>query len=320
MPPYFDYREESETEEESGQSEEESSNDDKGIEDDSEDKMYINENKKIRTRNPPKSLANIMSKLTDAQIGTLKDMGFGSFIGYKINRVPTALARWLLLNYDPRTSVLQARDVKIKITSQTVHDIFGLPIGGKEIVEVNQAKKTDEVIEEWRVLYAQKCMPMVLKRSSTVVITKSTTRKLIMLQKEMIASNKKIIAHDTDIETHEIIAVKTTPEKERMTKSKIIAAKNAKEMIASNKKIIAPDTDIETHEIIAAETTLEKERMIKSKIIAAKNAVSQSPIKAVNFGDISGKASNGISNTPKDAQVNGFLMNKTDLCIKLFYN
>ncbi|GJV89482.1 hypothetical protein Tco_1533420, partial [Tanacetum coccineum] len=40
-----------------------------------------------------------------------------------------------------------------------------------------------------------------------------------------------------------------------------------------------------------------------SKIIAAKNAVSRSPIKAVNLGDISGKASNGISNTPKDAQV-----------------
>ncbi|GJW08988.1 hypothetical protein Tco_1571411 [Tanacetum coccineum] len=350
----FDYREESETEEESGQSEEESSNDDKGIEDDSEDKMYINENKKIRTRNPPKSLANIMSKLTDAQIGTLKDMGFGSFIGYKINRVPTALARWLLLNYDPRTSVLEAGDVKIKITSQTVHDIFGLPMGGKEIVELNQAKKTDEVIEEWRVhfkglatikpsdvakrilereddagrifklnflvlfvtqmmnstkcgtvnqtfltclkkgmdikkldwcgyllkclkrtktlwkggifngpstfltvLYAQKCMPMVLKRSSTAVITKWTTRKLIMLQKEMIASNKKIIA---------------------------------------------PDTDIETHEIKAAETTPEKERMTKSKIIAAKNVVSQSHIKAVNLGDISGKASNGIFNTPKDAQ------------------
>ncbi|GKB44115.1 hypothetical protein Tco_0889057 [Tanacetum coccineum] len=111
----FDYREES------GESEEESSNEDKGIEDDGEDKMYINENKKIQTR---------------------------SFVGYKINRFPTALALWLLLNYDPTTSVLQAGDVKIKITSQTVHDIFGLPMRGKEIVELNQAKKTDEVIEE----------------------------------------------------------------------------------------------------------------------------------------------------------------------------
>ncbi|GKC82108.1 hypothetical protein Tco_1137825 [Tanacetum coccineum] len=102
----FDYREESETEEESGESEEESSNEDKGIEDDSEDKMYINKNKKNRTRNPPKSLANIMSKLTDTQIESLKDIGFGSFVGYKIKRFPTALARWLFLNYDPRTSVL----------------------------------------------------------------------------------------------------------------------------------------------------------------------------------------------------------------------
>ncbi|GJW35340.1 hypothetical protein Tco_0058260 [Tanacetum coccineum] len=189
----------------------------------------------------------------------------------------------------------KAGDEKIKLTSQTVHDIFRLPMGGKEIVELNQAKKTIEVIEEWRgmdikkldwcgyllkclkrtktlwngglfngpstfltVLYAQKCMPMVLKRSSTTVITKWTSRKLIMLQKEMIASNMKIIAPDTNIETHEIIVAKTTPEKEKMT---------------------------------------------KSKIIAAKNAVSQSFIKVVNLGDISGKVSNGISNTPKDAHV-----------------
>ncbi|GJS98608.1 hypothetical protein Tco_0819778 [Tanacetum coccineum] len=89
------------------------------------------------------------------------------------------------------------------------------------------------------VLYAQKYMPVVLKRSSTTVITKWTARKLIMFQKEMIASNKKIIAHDTDIESHEITA---------------------------------PDTDIESHEIIAAKTTPKKERMTKSKIIAAKKS------------------------------------------------
>nr|GEV56537.1 hypothetical protein [Tanacetum cinerariifolium] len=162
----IDYGEESKTEEESSESEEESSNEDKGIEDNSEDKMYINE-KKIRTRNPPKSLANIMS------------------------------------------------------------------------------------------FVCSKCMPMVLKRSSTAVITKWTARKLIMLQKEIIDSNKNIFAPDTDIKTHETNAAKTTPKKERMT---------------------------------------------KSKIIAAKNAVSQSTIKVVNLGHISGKSSNRISNTPKDAQ------------------
>nr|GEW31904.1 hypothetical protein [Tanacetum cinerariifolium] len=92
----------------------------------------------------------------------------------------------------------------------------------KKVVKVKK-----KVAMKTKVLYAQKCMPMVLKRSSTTVIIKWTTRKLIMLQKEMIALNKKIIALDTDIETHEIIAAKTTPEKQRMTKSNIIAAKNA---------------------------------------------------------------------------------------------
>nr|GEW57559.1 ulp1 protease family, C-terminal catalytic domain-containing protein [Tanacetum cinerariifolium] len=116
---------------------------------------------------------------------------------------------------------------------------------------------------------------MVLKRSSTTVITKWTARKLIMLQKEMIASNKNTIAPDTDIETHETNAAKTTPEKERMT---------------------------------------------KSKIIVAKNVVSQSPIKAVNLGDISGKSSNGISNTPKDAQVTASGLRKKITMLEVLMN
>ncbi|GJV22975.1 hypothetical protein Tco_1375670 [Tanacetum coccineum] len=61
-----------------------------------------------------------------------------------------------------------------------------------------------------------------------------------------------------------------------------------------------------------AETTpVKKKRMTKLRIIAGENVVSQSPIKAINLGDKSGKASNRISNTPKDAQLNGFLMNIT---------
>ncbi|GJR49705.1 hypothetical protein Tco_1400226 [Tanacetum coccineum] len=207
----FDYREESETEEESGEIEEESSNEHKGIEDDSEDKIESN-------------ISHLLKKGTD-----IKKL---DWCGY-------------LLKCFKRTKTLWKG---------------GLFNGPSTFLTV---------------LYAQKCMPIVLKRSSTTtVITKSTARKFIMLQKEMIASNKMINASDTDIETHEIIAAKTT---------------------------------------------LEKERMTKSKIIAAKNAVSQSPIKAINLGDKSGKASNGISNTPKDAQLNGFLMNKTDFAQNEYY-
>ena len=97
-----------------------------------EPKKYVDENLRLRIRNPAKALANVMKLLTDEQKKSLKDMGFKSFLGYKVGRVPTSLARWLLLNYNPITSVLHAGNVNIKITSKTVHDIFGLPFGGKK--------------------------------------------------------------------------------------------------------------------------------------------------------------------------------------------
>ncbi|GJR30495.1 hypothetical protein Tco_1106727 [Tanacetum coccineum] len=161
----IDYREESETEEESGESEEESSNEDKGIEDDSEDKIESN-------------ISHLLKKGTD-----IKKLDWCGYLLKCLKRTKT-LWNGALFN-GPLTFLT--------------------------------------------VLYAQKCMPMVLKRSSTA-----------------------------------INVAKTTPEKERVT---------------------------------------------KSKIIAAKNAVSQSPIKAVNLGDISRKSYNGISNTPKDVQNSTFVHN-----------
>ncbi|GJQ94800.1 ulp1 protease family, C-terminal catalytic domain-containing protein [Tanacetum coccineum] len=326
MPPYFDYREESETEEESGQSEEESSNDDKGIEDDSEDKMYINENKKIRTRNPPKSLANIMSKLTDAQIGTLKDMGFGSFIGYKINRVPTALARWLLLNYDPRTSVLEAGDVKIKITSQTVHDIFGLPMGGKEIVELNQAKKTDEVIEEWRVHFKGLATIKPSDVAKRILEREDDAGRifklnfLVLFVTQMMNSTKCGTVNQTfltclkkgmDIKKLDWCGYLLKCLKRTKTLWKggifngpstfltVLYAQKCMPMVLKRSSTVVITKWTARKLIICGNNT----RKRKDDKVAAKNVVSQSPIKVVNLGDISRKASNGISNTPKDAQV-----------------
>lgn len=145
---------ESEESEDSGESEDTTSEDVQDVKYYKEDYMYIDPKKRLRTRNPPTSMAKVMSELTtDAQIESLKEIGFNMFAGYKLKKVPAVLAKWILVNYNPNTSILDVGDVKMEITSQTVHDIFGLPIGGREIVELNQAKKTDEVIEEWRVQF-----------------------------------------------------------------------------------------------------------------------------------------------------------------------
>ena len=139
-----------------------------------EPKKYINEGLRLRIRNPAKPLANVMKLLTDAQENSLKDMGFKQFLGFKAGRVPSLLARWILLNYNPITSVLHAGDVNINITSKTVNDIFGIPIGGEKIEELSQAKKTDGVIDEWRAQFF----------GSNESITSSSVAKKILENKD----------------------------------------------------------------------------------------------------------------------------------------
>lgn len=68
-----------------------------------------------------------------------------------------------------------------------------------------------------QVLYAQSLKPIVVKRSTSAIITKWTTRKLISFQKETIA------AHQT-LKNSE---VNRTPIKNRMTRKKILSAKAA---------------------------------------------------------------------------------------------
>ncbi|KAJ0615455.1 hypothetical protein HanIR_Chr02g0074301 [Helianthus annuus] len=98
------------------------------------------------------NLITLAVGLNEEQRQTVKEIGFGSIFGYKVTCVPTALANWLVSNYDPDTCVLNVGGGRlVEITSELVKRVFGLPMGPTDLVEKKKAnKKKDVVVQEFR--------------------------------------------------------------------------------------------------------------------------------------------------------------------------
>nr|GFB79781.1 hypothetical protein [Tanacetum cinerariifolium] len=84
-----------------------------------------NRNSKIRTRTTP--------TLNSDRKKCLHEMGFGSMIGMGIHELSGKLGFYFIDNLDIETNVLSLTDSSILVTSESVNDILGIPIGGCSI-------------------------------------------------------------------------------------------------------------------------------------------------------------------------------------------
>nr|GEW22519.1 hypothetical protein [Tanacetum cinerariifolium] len=89
-----------------------------------------NKNSKIHTRTTPTTLFNAMAILNGDRKKYLHEMGFGSMIGMGIHELSGKLGFYVIDNLDAETNVLSLTDNSILVTSQSVHDILGIPMGG----------------------------------------------------------------------------------------------------------------------------------------------------------------------------------------------
>nr|GEZ40251.1 hypothetical protein [Tanacetum cinerariifolium] len=88
-----------------------------------------NKNSKIRTRTTPTALFNALAILNGGRKKCLDEMGFGSMIGMGIHELSGKLGFYVIDNLDTETNVLSLTDNFILVTSQSVHDILGIPMG-----------------------------------------------------------------------------------------------------------------------------------------------------------------------------------------------
>ncbi|KAJ0471518.1 hypothetical protein HanHA89_Chr15g0597031 [Helianthus annuus] len=75
-------------------------------------------------------------------------MGFGAILDININHISTRLAYWLVRNFDEKLDKLNVGNHQIKITSNTLYEVFGLPKGPKKveiIADKRKVKKQDKI-------------------------------------------------------------------------------------------------------------------------------------------------------------------------------
>nr|GEU61229.1 ulp1 protease family, C-terminal catalytic domain-containing protein [Tanacetum cinerariifolium] len=113
-------------------------------------------NIKIRTRTTPTTLFNAMSILNVDRKKCLYKMGFGSMIGMAIHELPGMLGFYVIDNLDTETNVLSLTDNSILVTSQSMHDILGIPMGGCLLESLASRSPDDPFIKEWFSQFGEK--------------------------------------------------------------------------------------------------------------------------------------------------------------------
>nr|GEW13205.1 hypothetical protein [Tanacetum cinerariifolium] len=115
-----------------------------------------NKNSKIRTRTTPTALFNAMDILNGDRKKCLHEMGFGSMIGIGMHELLGKLGFYVIDNLDTKTNVISLTDNSILVTSQSVHDILEIPMGGCSLESLAPRSPDDLLIKEWFSQFGEK--------------------------------------------------------------------------------------------------------------------------------------------------------------------
>ncbi|KAL2929123.1 Xylose isomerase, partial [Bienertia sinuspersici] len=104
----------------------------------------------LRSRMSPSSVVQVVGGLTQKQLKGIRDIGFGSLEFLKVSQLPLQLGLWIVKNFDANTCCLCIPDSEpLHITSEHVHEVLGLPIGGDDI-DLDCCFKDKDLLNRWK--------------------------------------------------------------------------------------------------------------------------------------------------------------------------
>ncbi|KAL8249111.1 hypothetical protein R6Q59_005979 [Mikania micrantha] len=113
--------------------------------------------KKLKARVGIINLKNSVTGLFKQQINAIQSMGFRPFLSLDIDTIPTRFAQWLVSNYDCDRNELNAGHHYIQVTSQTVKDVLGIPLGRLPVNEKNKPRMgSSDTLRLWKFQYPGK--------------------------------------------------------------------------------------------------------------------------------------------------------------------
>ncbi|KAL8197663.1 hypothetical protein R6Q57_024311 [Mikania cordata] len=95
--------------------------------------------------------------MSKQQRKTVKSMGFKLFLSLDIETIPSRFAQWLASNYDGDMNELNEGTHFIHITSHTVKDVLGIPLGRLTVNEKNKPRmSSSNTLRIWKCQYPKK--------------------------------------------------------------------------------------------------------------------------------------------------------------------
>ena len=79
----------------------------------------------------------------------LADIGFSSLYGVNIEKLPSRIARSVVLYFDKETYELSLEKGKILVTCEKIHEILGVPLGGINFIELPERSLDDPFVMLW---------------------------------------------------------------------------------------------------------------------------------------------------------------------------
>lgn len=120
-------------------------------EDEVKHRDYLEKFPILQARSAPTALHTAIHAIKKVDIDKfLAEIGFGSFIKFDINKIPSRLGRYVVENFDAETCRLKLEgDKYIQATVSKVHELLGIPIGGKSLLSLETRAVDDDFENVW---------------------------------------------------------------------------------------------------------------------------------------------------------------------------
>ncbi|KAL4590128.1 hypothetical protein LXL04_003048 [Taraxacum kok-saghyz] len=110
----------------------------------------INDPSGLRVKTSPAPMLEAIKFMSANQRDAVSDMGFGAFLDMKMEQVPAKLGHFLVENLDDKNLVLRTGKRDIQLTTDVVHEVFGIPNGGLDIDNIKPVKRANEIFKLWK--------------------------------------------------------------------------------------------------------------------------------------------------------------------------
>ncbi|PWA65992.1 ulp1 protease family, C-terminal catalytic domain-containing protein [Artemisia annua] len=111
---------------------------------------------RVQLRIPPISLFRVITNFTEEQKQSVREMGFGGILEYRLSEIPTRLGYWVLDKFDEDSCSLLFGGNTIPVTREAVHEILGIPMGIIPIDALKRTSRSDKLTKSWKNIFGGK--------------------------------------------------------------------------------------------------------------------------------------------------------------------